>query len=86
MENTSSVLVFPNPSTGQFSMEYIGNQNEDRNVTLLDPLGRIVHEHLWKVAEGSNIQNLDFRNGKPGFYYVRISGRRGVSLVKVIVN
>jgi subtilisin family serine protease len=86
LENTSSILVFPNPSTGQFSMEYIGDQNEDLKVALLDPLGRIVHEQLWKVAEGSNIQNLDFRNGNSGFYFVRISGRRGVSLVKVIVN
>jgi hypothetical protein len=69
-ENTS-VVVFPNPTTGLFNVEISGNEKYD--ITIVNSIGQTVY--LGEVVGGSN--KLDLKTSS-GIYYYTIGNQRNI--------
>ena len=75
-------LIYPNPSTGRFPMEYI--LFEPGTIVIQDVLGRVVwKKELARTLQGSDIVDIDI----PGIYMIFIKRDSIVSNVcKHLVN
>lgn len=67
-EANSKNVVFPNPATGGNTNLLFNDDKGTRNVSLIDPSGRMVRQ--WTNINTNSIQLTDL---KTGFYYLKIS-------------
>jgi len=86
LENSANILVFPNPATGRFFVEYLSDGSEELLISISNLQGKQIHESKWRVDSGSNLKDLEINQQEPGIYFVRITGTQGTSLVKLLKN
>ncbi|MBE9491301.1 MAG: T9SS type A sorting domain-containing protein, partial [Bacteroidetes bacterium] len=79
------IAIFPNPNTGQFSIELNGNSNEIVNISLYNSLGDVVYkaENVRINKSYSETLNLDVEQG---VYYLRIEGKELLLNKKIIIQ
>ena len=75
------ISIFPNPSTGKFSIDSKSYLIE--SVKVLDSRGRLVRD-ISQLDE-TNIL-MDISDEKPGVYFVQVSGEFGTSLNKIVLK
>lgn len=74
----SGMLVYPNPNTGEFTIEL--NNGSEKAIDIMDLTGRIV------VSDKSNSDKINFNINTlaNGVYYVRIQSNTSVEIVKIV--
>lgn len=77
--------VYPNPNSGNFSIDYQGNGMGELQLRCFDLTGKLISSEIRKTAAGySSIQlNCSLPNG---IYYLQITGNEGLAIVKMIVS
>ena len=76
--------VYPNPSTGNFTLNYDDMSMENATITLVDILGKTIYSKKMSVTgKGSLPFNLDLRNG---VYFITIEGNNTKMTKKIIVK
>lgn len=80
-ENVSTlggILVYPNPNTGEFTIEL--NNGSVKNIDVMDLTGRVI------VSNTSSNDKVDFNINTlaNGIYYVRIQSNNTVEVIKVV--
>lgn len=79
-----AINVYPNPSTGNFSVNFEDMSMESANVVLVDVLGKVVYnERMSVVGSGVIPFNMNLRNG---VYFVTISDGNQKMTKKIIVR
>lgn len=79
-----AINVVPNPSKGDFKVNYIDLSMENATVTLVDILGKTIYsENMSVVGNGSLPFDLDLRNG---VYFVTIADGKSKMTKKIIVK
>ena len=79
LENGSDPVVIsllPNPSNGQFSLNYKTDRNETINIEVVDVLGKSVYTQSAAMTQGQNAVMLNLQFLSPGSYMVRVTGNR----------
>ena len=79
-----SLTVYPNPTAGNISLEYVGMKSENLNITIVDFIGRTIEICEWKTSEGINSRELSLIGKPAGVYYLKIKSILGISVSKVI--
>ena len=74
----SPVVIYPNPTTGLFKLEFNGTVLK---IQIFNMLGEIV---LHEEASGKNEIQIDISKNPPGIYFVRISSGEKIFSRKVI--
>lgn len=78
--NTFGVMVFPNPSTGLFTVET--EETDRKQVRLFDATGRLVlHEYI----EGKT-SPINLSNQSKGIYFLQIESLQGIFFKKLIIE
>ncbi len=81
-----SISVFPNPSQGQFTIDYVSDRDGFFWVEVTNVLGQTVTEHTWQVTSGKNTLPIDISSESRGLHFVTITGRGGQVTKKVVVD
>jgi hypothetical protein len=73
--------TFPNPTSGQFFLEYDLESSSEISVAVFDVLGQPVFSEISSQATGHQIQSVDISNQANGIYFVRctIKSDSGIS-------
>ncbi len=80
-EQTSDVLIIPNPSTdGKFKITCLGQESLER-ITVVNPLGEIVYAE--KIIDKE--PTLDISGLPKGMYFVKITNNLGVVKIKKLI-
>ncbi len=80
------VLLYPNPSNGNYSIELDAQKNETITISLFDLNGKIIDQINWNVIEGTNTINPLWNELPSGVYLVKIFSETGEMNVKLVVN
>ncbi len=74
----SGLLVYPNPNTGEFTIEL--NNGSVKNIDVMDLTGRVV------ISNTSSNDKVDFNINTlaNGVYYVRIQSNNTVEIIKIV--
>ena len=78
------VIVFPNPSNGNFSIKWDLMNVEVKNVSILNNIGKEVYSQ--EKFQGTNQINLKNMYLTSGLYFVNVNTNNGVITKKVIVK
>lgn len=77
LENASASIAMslaPNPSNGQFSVNYKTDRNEQITISVMDVLGKTVYTQTSAMTSGLNSVMLDLQFLPKGSYSVRVIG------------
>lgn len=77
----SSVLAFPNPTTGQLSIQIEMEAGNGYEVSLMDGTGRVVY---YENVGSANLVSLDLGGLPVGLYFVQVSNGMDVQMTRVI--
>jgi hypothetical protein len=72
--NKSSILIYPNPSNGEFNISVKSLVSRTTNLSLLDLSGRIIHSQLVSLTEGSTQITISKSELPSGIYFVKLNG------------
>jgi len=74
-------LLYPNPSKGNFTLNYAAKTNELLSVQVYDITGKVIYDQQWPVTAGGNTRTMSLGNQPQGIYFTRISAGSGKSKV-----
>jgi N-acetylneuraminic acid mutarotase len=78
--------IYPNPNSGEFSIDAPSLIKERFTVNISDILGRVVYTSCYQTkTESAEIQIMDF-NGEPGIYFVTLNFRMNKITKRMIIK
>ncbi len=83
---SSSVSVYPNPTTGQFTLRFDATAAGEAQVVLTDLTGRVLVERAWTVGDGRNELSVSLEGYAAGLYLLRVRQADREHQVKVILD
>ncbi len=78
--------LYPNPSTGVFTVELRGDAAQELDFTLFDALGQLVNRQTVAFGTGTLKQNFDYSNQPAGLYSLQIRNGASAMQVKVVIQ
>jgi hypothetical protein len=78
--------VFPNPSKGNFSINYKGNTTEPLTIKLYDAMGKEVLMEKETSTDKDFTKNIDVSNLKKGVYFLHLSQGKKAEVKKVVIT
>ncbi len=86
----TGLKLYPNPSTGDFSLSFEGDHFAPLRIQLIDMLGRTVGERSGlNMIQGLNLMNFtakDFNISASGIYYLKLSTDKNSYTQKLIIH
>ena len=84
MQEESAIRIYPNPNTGQFTLEMDLQEETNLSIKLYHINGQLIHSEEIDNATGNYTQQMDLSRYAKGIYYVQIMTEQGVVARKVI--
>ncbi len=82
-ETTKYYKVFPNPTSGEFTIEFVENFSEIISLSISDVLGRTIYDKKNFIPERRMI--LNFSDKGKGIYFIKMLKSNGETFVKEII-
>ncbi len=80
---TNSMLVFPNPTTGQVTVQYQTTAAESVQLEVVDLLGRVVQQQTEQAEAGDNTFRMELKSKAAGLYLIRLQSQTGPYIQKI---
>jgi PKD repeat protein len=78
--------VYPNPSSGEFSVKFVTNDLNDYNFTVTNAHGQVIYEEKLNSFSGKYLRKMDFSKFGKGTYMLSFSSRGKETIRKLVVN
>jgi len=76
----NSVMIYPNPSSGVFTVELLGNKPQSTSVKVFDVLGQLIYQS--EITTSKGIINLSAQ--AEGVYFIQLKTATGTHTTKVL--
>ena len=73
LEPVDVLTLFPNPNNGQFTLQLLGNTEDDANVRVFDVTGKMVIQQRYAATKGENRFTMDMAAAPAGIYFVEVT-------------
>jgi len=80
----NNITAFPNPSNGNFTLQFAGNGNEITEFTVFNILNKEVYSGKLKTTAGTNHAHIDLSGLSDGVYMIRIKIDENLYSEKII--
>ena len=70
---SGEVLIYPNPTNGQFFVSFVSNEETENNVKLFNLVGQVVLTKYISIAKGLNTVKFDLSNYSQGVYLLELN-------------
>jgi hypothetical protein len=80
-----SLLVHPNPSNGQFAVNFVTSKMDNVDLILLNTLGQEVYKQHYPNFSGPFASQVNTGNLSPGVYYLKVLVGKNAYLQKVLI-
>ena len=84
--NKITFEIYPNPSTGIFTMNINTLKQEKLTFSIFDMLGHIVYHKDYFPVSGSYTENFDFSGFQKGIYFVRVQSGENVGAGRIVLQ
>jgi len=79
-------LLFPNPSKGSFTIDYVSKSSGKLTVEITDVTGRLVSRQYWFVNIGYNSRQFTIPDFSKGVYFTKISSGSKSNVIKTVIE
>ena len=83
--NDQQISIYPNPNHGNFTIQLKNTADKNGTITIVDMLGRIVYETLYKLSGNEDIISISQLHLQAGTYNIIIGKKAGVTSRKSFV-
>ena len=80
----SSISIYPNPSTGLFTVEFKRVKENNSNISIVNSIGNVVFSEELIIGEFS--KQIDLSNFSKGIYFLELQTEREVYKKKIILQ
>jgi hypothetical protein len=81
-----NLKVYPNPSTGLFTVSFNALEAGWAEVMITDVTGRVAHKQSVRVESGENQLAIDLIGNPQGVYLLQLRQGEAKSVIRVILN
>ncbi len=82
-----NTFIYPNPSSGEISIEFINNANSPVTISVYDNLGRLVYtEIIDDLFAGDNELNVNLSNLENGIYFLELDLEEYKEIKKILIQ
>lgn len=85
VDKRAAISLFPNPSTGSFTLEFKAIQAQKANLTIVDLTGKIILTQSLSDLNNGSQQNIELGNISSGVYIVQVQTEKGVYQQKITI-
>lgn len=78
--------VYPNPTNGEFNVEFTVDHDGEANIKIFDISGRVVKQVQTAVAEGVSVVTLDISELTAGIYQIQVENEGSMKAVSQILK
>ncbi|KAA3639413.1 MAG: T9SS C-terminal target domain-containing protein [Bacteroidetes bacterium] len=82
INSNNGMEVFPNPSSGNFTVKWKENFTETAQMLVFDQLGKLITSV--QIPSGINVMQLELRGQLPGIYFLKVTTKNRTYLQKII--
>ena len=82
----NNLNVYPNPSSGKFSVSFISEKLQSLEVSISDVMGKIIYNEVRESFVGEYIKTIEINDHSKGLYFLEIKNDIGVINKKIIVQ
>jgi hypothetical protein len=83
--NNKQISLYPNPNNGNFTIQLKNTADKNGTIIIVDMLGRIVYETLYKLNNNEDIISISDMHLKAGTYSIIIGNKDGAATRKSFV-
>ncbi|MDB2385396.1 M12 family metallo-peptidase [Polaribacter sp.] len=84
--NFKNLKIYPNPSDGLITVDFLTDSKENLIIQLLDLRGRVVGEEQFESFGDRFVRSINFSENTTGMYFVRIINGGKVSVERLIIR
>ncbi|MFM1930883.1 MAG: hypothetical protein RL226_186 [Bacteroidota bacterium] len=84
LANGVGVALFPNPTTGLFTLNLTGLNGQNVNVVINDAQGRVVAQEMLNAGRSEYVKNFDLTFAADGFYFMQVTVGGYATTLKVL--
>jgi hypothetical protein len=85
-QTSGSVVIYPNPGDGLFSIVFNNLNSDQLNLTVLDLQGKVVYSYKETNVSGSFSKQIDLTGLSKGIYYIRLNTGNTITAKKLIIQ
>jgi len=78
--------LYPNPSDGQFNLDFNSQHSEELQLGIYDLTGRFISGTVVNAQAGENKISIDLTNNAKGVYIIRLKSETGSSISRITVR
>jgi PKD repeat protein len=78
--------LYPNPSSGNFTLNLATDYPETGQITVYDVSGRSVHQQVGTLSQGENVFYLSLNELPDGVYVISFNGTMNVGAQKLVIR
>jgi hypothetical protein len=84
--NDLNTRVYPNPSTGNFTINLNSDKTTRLNIKIINPIGSLIYKESNIQVKGIYTNTLDLSNLPVGIYYLIVEGDNINSVNKIMIQ
>jgi len=84
-DKRAAISLFPNPSTGSFTLEFKAIQAQKANLTVVDLTGKVILTQILSDLNNGSQQNIELGEVSSGVYIVQVQTEKGVYQQKITI-
>ena len=81
-----SVLLFPNPNNGEFSIYHYAENNKINIINIYDTRNRLIESRKVDYSNNNLSEKFQLNNNDKGIYFVEMIGNKGSYFQKVVLH
>lgn len=86
LATTSTMFIYPSPSNGNVTINYVATTSGNTQVKIIDMAGKTVHTSNQYVIKGSNTLNFNFTSLNSGVYFIQLKNENQILKSKLVIE
>ncbi|RNI32035.1 choice-of-anchor D domain-containing protein [Rufibacter immobilis] len=86
LEEVEGLVLYPNPTTGQFKVEFTADQRGDVLLALFDPIGKVISTEVLEGYRGNFSKTFNLQNRAAGIYLLKVRYGDKVTVRRVVLQ
>lgn len=83
---SDAFTLYPNPSTGEFTLSFNESINGTATVTIMNTTGKQLYSQVININKAAQTESISISNISSGLYFIKVETANGISVQKLVIE